>query len=327
MRPRSRSGHRHDGARPTTGRAPRRRRHAAPTVDHERRRAGRADRADPPSRCTGGSRVGARLRDGHRLYWWGELLAVVGLLLRLLVRPEPEPRQPATRRSSTRSTSSGCRSRSASTTSRRSRPGRSARAPFIIACNYFYGSLHFIVTGGVMIYLYRRWTNDYPRWRNTLAITTALALIGFAFFPLLPPRLLDARDLRASSARLRLRRHAGEGPRVLVVQLGRGEQDLEPVRGDAERALRLGAVVRVRARPPAQARVGQGARRALPGHHGHGDRRHRQPLLPRRGRRVPRARHRLRRGPDLHPRRTAARRPSRQPECRQSESSVVPRRR
>ena len=61
---------------------------------------------------------------------------------------------------------------------------------FIIAANYFYGSLHFIVTGGVMIYLYRRWTDDYPLWRNTLGVATALALIGFAFFPLLPPRLL-----------------------------------------------------------------------------------------------------------------------------------------
>jgi len=41
-----------------------------------------------------------------------------------------------------------------------------------------------------MVYLYRKWTNDYPRWRNTLGIATGLALIGFAFFPLLPPRLM-----------------------------------------------------------------------------------------------------------------------------------------
>ena len=34
--------------------------------------------------------------------------------------------------------------------------------PLIIAANYFYGSLHFIVTGGVMIYLYRKWSDDYP---------------------------------------------------------------------------------------------------------------------------------------------------------------------
>jgi hypothetical protein len=64
--------------------------------------------------------------------------------------------------------------------------------PLVIAANYFYGSLHFIVTGGVMIYLYRKWTNDYPLWRNTLAVATSLALIGFAFYPLMPPRLLPA---------------------------------------------------------------------------------------------------------------------------------------
>jgi hypothetical protein len=63
---------------------------------------------------------------------------------------------------------------------------------FIIAANYFYGSLHFIVTGFVMVYLYRHFTDDFPRWRNTLAAATALALIGFTFWPLMPPRLLDS---------------------------------------------------------------------------------------------------------------------------------------
>jgi hypothetical protein len=62
--------------------------------------------------------------------------------------------------------------------------------PIIIAANYFYGSLHFIVTGGVLIYLYRKWSNDYPLWRNTLGIATGLALIGFMFWPLMPPRLM-----------------------------------------------------------------------------------------------------------------------------------------
>ena len=61
---------------------------------------------------------------------------------------------------------------------------------FIVGANYFYGSMHFVVTGAVMVYLYRRWTNDYPLWRNTLAVSTAIALIGFAFYPLMPPRLL-----------------------------------------------------------------------------------------------------------------------------------------
>jgi hypothetical protein len=42
----------------------------------------------------------------------------------------------------------------------------------------------------VMIFLYRKFSDDYPLWRNTLAIATGIALIGFWFFPLMPPRLL-----------------------------------------------------------------------------------------------------------------------------------------
>ncbi len=63
--------------------------------------------------------------------------------------------------------------------------------PLIILCNYFYGSLHFIVTIGAAIFLFRKFPDDYPRFRNTLGVGTALALIGFAMFPLMPPRLLD----------------------------------------------------------------------------------------------------------------------------------------
>ncbi|MFZ4515684.1 MAG: phosphatase PAP2 family protein [Acidimicrobiia bacterium] len=63
--------------------------------------------------------------------------------------------------------------------------------PLVIALNYFYGSFHFFVTIGVGIFLFIKWRNDYPRWRNTIAIATAVALIGFIFFPLMPPRLLD----------------------------------------------------------------------------------------------------------------------------------------
>ena len=62
--------------------------------------------------------------------------------------------------------------------------------PLIIASNYFYGSLHFVVTSGVKIILNRKFSDDYPLWRNAIAIATAIALIGFAFWPLMPPRLL-----------------------------------------------------------------------------------------------------------------------------------------
>ncbi|HUS61152.1 MAG TPA: phosphatase PAP2 family protein [Acidimicrobiales bacterium] len=61
---------------------------------------------------------------------------------------------------------------------------------FIVFWNVFYGTLHFIVTIGVLVWLFRRFPERYRFWRTTLAVATACALIGFAFFPLTPPRLL-----------------------------------------------------------------------------------------------------------------------------------------
>ncbi len=53
-----------------------------------------------------------------------------------------------------------------------------------------YGTLHFVVTAGVLVWLYRRFGSDYPLWRNTLAFTTGLALVVYVLYPLMPPRLL-----------------------------------------------------------------------------------------------------------------------------------------
>ena len=61
---------------------------------------------------------------------------------------------------------------------------------FIRFWNIFYGSAHFLVTAGVLVWLFRRMPARYHRWRNTLAATTGLALFGYAFYPLMPPRLL-----------------------------------------------------------------------------------------------------------------------------------------
>ena len=58
--------------------------------------------------------------------------------------------------------------------------------------NVFYGTFHFAVTLFAMVFTYRRFPARYPLWRNTLAFTTGLALIGFSLFPLMPPRLLDS---------------------------------------------------------------------------------------------------------------------------------------
>jgi hypothetical protein len=57
--------------------------------------------------------------------------------------------------------------------------------------NAFYGTAHFAVTLGVFVVLYRKRPDVFALWRNTLAIMTALALVGFSLFPLMPPRLLD----------------------------------------------------------------------------------------------------------------------------------------
>jgi hypothetical protein len=54
----------------------------------------------------------------------------------------------------------------------------------------FYGTVHFLAVIGVLIFLFVKWPEGYRRWRNTMAIMSVLALAGFAFFPLMPPRLL-----------------------------------------------------------------------------------------------------------------------------------------
>lgn len=61
---------------------------------------------------------------------------------------------------------------------------------FIKVWNVYYGTAHFIITVGVLIAAYRLAPARYRFIRTTLAGTTALALIGFASFTLMPPRLL-----------------------------------------------------------------------------------------------------------------------------------------
>lgn len=61
---------------------------------------------------------------------------------------------------------------------------------FLRFWNIFYGTLHFLVTGVAMVFLYRRYPAEYPRYRNIGLATTGIALVGFAAYPLMPPRLL-----------------------------------------------------------------------------------------------------------------------------------------
>lgn len=57
--------------------------------------------------------------------------------------------------------------------------------------NIYYGVLHFVVAAAALVILFRKAPERYRVWRNTLAFTTMLALVGFASFSLMPPRLLD----------------------------------------------------------------------------------------------------------------------------------------
>lgn len=61
---------------------------------------------------------------------------------------------------------------------------------FLKFWNVFYGSFHFLVTGGALIWLFWKFPQNYRFWRTALLCTTAFALVGFASYPLMPPRLL-----------------------------------------------------------------------------------------------------------------------------------------
>ena len=94
--------------------------------------------------------------------------------------------------------------------------------------NVYYGIAHFLVTFVALVWMFRRDPRRHRLLRNTLALTTALAVIGFAAYSLMPPRLLDdpgeyggcqiyapgggrgrrpRRAHRAGLRRVRLRRH------------------------------------------------------------------------------------------------------------------------
>lgn len=60
----------------------------------------------------------------------------------------------------------------------------------VVAMNYYYATLHFIVTIAVLVWLYRRHPGRYAASRLILFATTAVALLGYYLYPLAPPRLM-----------------------------------------------------------------------------------------------------------------------------------------
>ncbi|MEU1780679.1 MULTISPECIES: phosphatase PAP2 family protein [Streptomyces] len=61
----------------------------------------------------------------------------------------------------------------------------------IVGMNYYYATLHFVLTIGVLVWLYRWHPGRYAAARLTLFATTGVALLGYYLYPLAPPRLME----------------------------------------------------------------------------------------------------------------------------------------
>lgn len=64
----------------------------------------------------------------------------------------------------------------------------------IVGMNYYYATLHFVVTIGVLVWIYRFHPGRYAATRMVLFATTGVALVGYFFYPLAPPRLMNGQD-------------------------------------------------------------------------------------------------------------------------------------
>jgi hypothetical protein len=65
-----------------------------------------------------------------------------------------------------------------------------AHEPIAQVMDYYYATLHFIITIGALIWLYRAHPRIYRGARTVLFATSLIALAGFYLYPLAPPRLL-----------------------------------------------------------------------------------------------------------------------------------------
>jgi hypothetical protein len=137
--------------------------------------------------------AGRPLSSGHRIYWWAEL-ALVALLygiysmIRNVSTSGAEQALSNARRVVTLQDMLGLNEEL------NWQAWALQHHALIVTANYFYGAAYVVVTIGTLVWLFRRFPDSYPFWRNTLAAGTLIALAGFALFPLMPPRLLDAHD-------------------------------------------------------------------------------------------------------------------------------------
>jgi hypothetical protein len=85
-----------------------------------------------------------------------------------------------------------------------------------LPADYFYATLHYIVTPWVLIWLWRRYPASYSSARTVIICTTIIGLVGFSVYPVAPPRLVGSfPDTMAHFAHWGWWSTAGSAPRGL----------------------------------------------------------------------------------------------------------------
>ena len=93
---------------------------------------------------------------------------------------------------------------------------------FMAFWNIYYGTVHFVLPVITLVWLYRKVPARYVRWRNTLVLMWAIAVVTFFAYPLMPPRLMPERyDFVDTAAE-----YFNFGPQVKV-EFGAGGQPTE----------------------------------------------------------------------------------------------------
>lgn len=65
---------------------------------------------------------------------------------------------------------------------------------------YYYAAAHYLITAVVLVWLFHRRPSLYPRARQTLVVSTVVALVSYLLAPTAPPRLVGFPDLLAQHA-------------------------------------------------------------------------------------------------------------------------------
>lgn len=70
----------------------------------------------------------------------------------------------------------------------------------IQAANWTYLNSHYLVSSGVLLWIYRCHRSFFPLLRNSFLLAMILALVGYALFPVAPPRLVSGLGLQDTLA-------------------------------------------------------------------------------------------------------------------------------